>query len=350
MDPGENSDSDSDMGVGETSNTPMEVNNTQDSSVERTGRGAVQCKRITKMREGELLNVQYNEDGQRIGEGGKDLASYSEDEKKGVVSDIGEKWKEFKSRLTREFAFDGEEEFGLEFDEEYEVGVSSVSHKSSELPLECLSVSGLGVGDCGLGWLWRSCTKLKRLELRSCEGIGDGNSFTSFIKCLKALQELEIRTCKTIVDRILLLLAEHCSSLNSLLLYDGGSREGLHQFISRSRSNIQKLDLRLPLDLENNHLLAVAENIKGLISLRLQSCCLVTGEGLKTIGSTVSVALEELALINCDVVEREPGLLTTLGQNLKGLKKLDLSYNETLVDMEFISMVVSCKNLTDITQ
>ncbi|KAF9624940.1 hypothetical protein IFM89_016188 [Coptis chinensis] len=235
-----------------------------------------------------------------------------------------------------------------EFDEEYEVGVSSVSHKPSELPLECLSVSGLGVRDCGLGWLWRSCTKLKRLELRSCEGIGDGNSFTSFIKCLKALQELEIRTCRTIVDRILLLLAEHCSSLNSLLLYDGGSREGLHQFISRSRSNIQKLDLRLPLDLENNHLLAVAENIRGLISLRLQSCCLVTGEGLKTIGSTVSVALEELALINCDVVEREPGLLTTLGQNLKGLKKLDLSYNETLVDMEFVSMVVSCKNLTDI--
>ncbi|KAF9624976.1 hypothetical protein IFM89_016796 [Coptis chinensis] len=126
MDPGENSDSVSDMGVDETSDTPMEVNNTQDSSVERIGRGAVQCKRITKMREGELLNVQYNEDGQRIGEGGKDLASYSgllaesrisivdyenwhavgdevrdllwdtikakfnltEDEKKGVVSDI----------------------------------------------------------------------------------------------------------------------------------------------------------------------------------------------------------------------------------------------------------------------
>ncbi|KAF9601096.1 hypothetical protein IFM89_016283 [Coptis chinensis] len=139
MDLGENSDSDSDMGVDETSDTRMEVNNTQDSSVERTRRGAVQCKRITKMREGELLNVQNNEDGQRIGEGGKDLASYSgllaesrisivdyenwhavgdevrdllwdtikakfnltEDEKKGVVSDIGEKWKEFKSRLTR---------------------------------------------------------------------------------------------------------------------------------------------------------------------------------------------------------------------------------------------------------
>ncbi|KAF9604055.1 hypothetical protein IFM89_001930 [Coptis chinensis] len=125
MDSRENSDSDSDMGVDETSDIPMEVNNTQDSSVQRIGRGAVQCKRITKMREGELLNVQYNEDGQRIGEGGKDLASYSgllvdsrisivdyenqhavgdeakfnltEDEKKGVVSDIDEKWKEFKN-------------------------------------------------------------------------------------------------------------------------------------------------------------------------------------------------------------------------------------------------------------
>ncbi|KAF9613006.1 hypothetical protein IFM89_004860 [Coptis chinensis] len=220
------------MGV-ETSDTPMEVNNTQDSSVERTGRGAVQCKRITKMREGELLNVQYNEDGQRIGEGGKDLASYSgllaesrisivdyenwhavRDEVRDLLwvtikpsgqvgadpfgavrnglhsfKPDGPKRKRvfvkvvealvdvegmFQNRVeTGEFDFDGEEEFGLEFDEEYEVGVSSVSHKSSELPLECLSVSGLGVGDCGLGWLWRSCTKLKRLELRSCEGIGD---------------------------------------------------------------------------------------------------------------------------------------------------------------------------------
>ncbi|KAF9610049.1 hypothetical protein IFM89_019777 [Coptis chinensis] len=378
------------MGVDETSDTPMEVNNTQDSSIERTGRGAVQCKRITKMREGELLNVKYNEDGQRIGEGGKDLASYSgllaesrisivdyenwhavgdeakfnltEDEKKGVVSDVGEKWKEFKSRLTSTrrrsravvrhwlsypMGWDlrsryhplhptlsgkrsrvrvgklegqaGDDPFGAVRNGLHSFRPDGPKRKSvfvkvveALVDVEGMSVlvyRDLGSGLVWLGWLWRSCTKLKRLELRSRE-----------------------------------------SSLNSLLLYDGGSREGLHQFISRSRSNIQKLDLRLPLDLENNHLLAVAENIRGLISLRLQSCCLVTGEGLKTIGSTVSVALEELALINCDVVEREPGLLTTLGQNLKGLKKLDLSYNETLVDMEFVSMVVSCKNLTDITQ
>lgn len=58
--------------------------------------------------------------------------------------------------------------------------------------------------------------------------------------------------------------------------------------------------------------------------------------------------LEELALINCDVVEREPGLLTTLGQSLRNLRKLDLSYNEMLVDKEFISMLVSCNCLREL--
>ncbi|OVA20630.1 Leucine-rich repeat [Macleaya cordata] len=222
------------------------------------------------------------------------------------------------------------------------------SPNSSGLPLESLCLSGIGAEDHGMGWLWRNCTKLRKLNLKNCEGVGDGASFSSFFNCLKGLQELELRTSRTIVDGVLWQLAEHCNSLNSLLLYDGGSREGLHRFISRTRSTLQRLDFRLPLDLDNNHLSAVAENFRGLVSLRLQSCCLVTGEGLKNLGSVMSHGLQELALINCDVVEREPGLLTTLGQNLRGLKKLDLSFNEMLADKELVSMLVSCKNLMDI--
>lgn len=244
----------------------------------------------------------------------------------------------FKNRdETVEFEFDEINPEELEFD----VGVSS------GLPLESLCLSGVGSDDRGMEWLWRSCKKLKKLELRCCEGIGTSDS-NSFINCLNSLQELELRTCRPIVDAILFNLAEHCVSLHSLLLYDGGSREGLLQFLNQSRSPLRKLDLRLPLDLENNHLLAVAENFRGLLSLRLQSSCLFTGEGLKTIGARMSVGLEELALINCDVVEKESGLLTTLGQKLKGLKKLDLSYNEMLVDKEFVSMIVSCDNLVEI--
>ncbi|XP_059670107.1 uncharacterized protein LOC132315738 [Cornus florida] len=216
------------------------------------------------------------------------------------------------------------------------------------LPLESLSLSGTRPGDNSLNWLWRSCKKIKRLQLRSCEGIGDTSLFSLFLKCLTCLQELELRTCRTIVDRVLLILAENCISLNSLLVYDGGSKEGLLQFISTSRCNMQKLDLRLPLDLDNNHLLAVASKFRGLSCLRLQSCCLVTGEGLKSLGLAMSNGLEELALINCDVVEREPGLLTTLGQNLRGLRKLDLSHNEMLLDKELISMLVSCTCLGEL--
>ncbi|EOY02499.1 RNI-like superfamily protein [Theobroma cacao] len=218
----------------------------------------------------------------------------------------------------------------------------------AEFGLESLCLSGIQADDKGVGWLWRNCKRLKKLQLKSCESIGDGESFSSFILCVEGLQELELRKCRSIVDWVLLRLAENCASLNSLLVYDGGSREGLLDFISTCRCNLQKLDLRLPLDLNNDHLVAVAMNLRGLSTLRLQSCCLVTGEGLKTLGTALHSSLEELALINCDVVEREPGLLATLGQNLRMLRKLDLSYNETLLDKEFISMLVSCNHLTEL--
>lgn len=178
--------------------------------------------------------------------------------------------------------------------------------------------------------------------------MGDNASFSAFIKRSKGLQEVELRTCRTIMDGVLLKLAENCVSLTSLLVYDGGSKEGLHQFIANSRCELQKLDLRLPLDLDNSHLIAIAENLRCLSSLRLQSCCLVTGEGLRTLGRAMNDRLEELALVNCDIIEREPGLLATLGQSLKRLLRLELSYNEMLPDKELTSMLASCSNLVEL--
>lgn len=84
------------------------------------------------------------------------------------------------------------------------------------------------------------------------------------------------------------------------------------------------------------------------MSFRLQSCCLVTGEGLKRFGVALSNVLEELVLINCDVIERESGLLSTLGQSLRHLKKLDLSYNDMLLDKELVSILVSCNYLCEL--
>lgn len=218
----------------------------------------------------------------------------------------------------------------------------------AELCLESLCLSGIRSDDSGFGWLWRSCKRLRKLQLKSCSGIGDVSSISSFVNCLKRLEEIELRTCRTIVDSVLIRLAENSDSLKSLLLYDGGSTDGLLHFINHSRCNLQKLDLRLPLDLTNTHLSALAVNFTSVSSLKLQSCCLVTGDGLRTISVAMSSRLEELSLINCDVVERETGLLATLGQNLKKLKKLDLSYNDMLNDMELTAILVSCTSLIEL--
>ncbi|KAL6002737.1 hypothetical protein ACLOJK_022957 [Asimina triloba] len=217
-----------------------------------------------------------------------------------------------------------------------------------ELPLESLYLAGIGPGNRGLGWLWRSCTNLSKLELRVCQGTGDGPPFSSFVRCLRRLRELCLRTCRTIADDLLLTIAHHCTSLTSLRIYDGGSRTALHLFFAHCRADLRRLDLRLPLDLDDHHLSAMAAKLPGLSSLGLQSCCLVTGDGLKQLASALGSTLEELALINCDAVERHPGLLTSLGQSLRQLRRLDLSYNDLLFDKELCSMLPSCNNLVDI--
>ncbi|KAL5557160.1 hypothetical protein UlMin_039396 [Ulmus minor] len=159
-------------------------------------------------------------------------------------------------------------------------GFSSNDDFEAELGIERLCVSGIRSDDSSLGWVWRRCTKFKKLQLHSCEGI-----------------EVELRTCRSIVDRILLKLVENSDSLTSLLVYE--------------------VDM-------------------------------VFSDSLAIIAETCRNSIFDFALINCNVVERESGLLATLGYNLKQLKKLDLSYNEMLLDKEFVSMLISCYNLVDL--
>eukprot|EP01018_Ginkgo_biloba_P033007 Gb_28630 [translate_table: standard] len=214
------------------------------------------------------------------------------------------------------------------------------------LPLERLCVEGIGACYTGLGWIWRNCHKLQKLELFSCEGIGDSDS-SSFAKCLPSLQELQLRRCRSIANGVLMLVAEGCKALKSLVFYDGGDTEGLHHVVRQCRT-LESLDLRLPLDLSNEDLAVIAENCLSLKSLRLHSCWLATGAGMKLLGTNMSSSLEELVLVRCRAVVQEPGTLTTLGQNLKCLKRLDLSDNDHLPDKELGAMLASCKSLSNL--
>ncbi|KAH7850858.1 hypothetical protein Vadar_003858 [Vaccinium darrowii] len=216
----------------------------------------------------------------------------------------------------------------------------------AELKLENLTLFYIRRGGYGFDWLWRSCKNLKKLQLVRCEGVGDDTSVSSFVNCFKGLQEVELRTCGVVVHNILSKVLENCTSLNSLLIHNMVSSDGLLlQFITHSSCSLQKLDLRLPRVLENNHLSAMADRFRGLLSLRLHMCYLVSGEGLRTMALAMTNELQELALTDCKV---EPGLLTILGQRFRNLRKLDLSYNGMLVDDEFIALLASCNCLREL--
>lgn len=242
--------------------------------------------------------------------------------------------------ITNPLAETYDSEVGEVKDAVFEVGLS----------LESLNLCGISAGDHGICYLWRNCKNVKKLQLKSCESVGDYSSFSEFIRLASDLQEVELRTCRSVIDVVILTLAENSVSLTSLLIHDGGSRQGLLQFFKQSKSSLRNLDLRLPLDLGIIHLFALSENLhfRGLMSLRLQCCCLFTGDALRAVVRALAHGLEELSLVNCFVVERELGLLTTLGQDLKKLRKLDLSYNMMLPDKELVSMLASCDGLVEL--
>lgn len=228
--------------------------------------------------------------------------------------------------------------FGCDSDEGFEenpdIGI---------LPLEKLCLSGVWAGYQGLGWIWRNCPKLQKLELFNCEGIGDSDS-PSFAETLSGLQELHLRRCRTIANGLLIRVAENCKGLRKLVFYDGGNTEGLHHVVRQCKS-LEVLDLRLPLDLSNEDLAVIAENCTSLRSLRLHSCWLATGRGIKLLGLNMKFCLEELVLVRCRAIVQEPGTLTTLGLHLKCLKRLDLSDNDHLPVKELGVMLASCKSL-----
>ncbi|XP_010450662.1 PREDICTED: uncharacterized F-box/LRR-repeat protein C02F5.7-like [Camelina sativa] len=224
---------------------------------------------------------------------------------------------------------------------------SNTNPEVVELGLESISLSGIQSDDDGVNWLWKSCRKLKKLKLKRCGSIGE----TEFLGlCLMNVEEIELITCRSVVDVVLLKVTEICESLKSLLIHDGGSKDGLVHFMNNARcyDTLERLDLRLPMDLTDDHLVSLATNFKSLSSIRLTSGTFVSGLSLKMLALSFSSSLEELSLLSCNAIERERGLLATLGQHLRRLRKLDLTRNEWLLDKEVVSMLASCNCLVEL--
>ncbi|KAL9669739.1 hypothetical protein QQ045_007287 [Rhodiola kirilowii] len=100
-----------------------------------------------------------------------------------------------------------------------------------DLPVESLSVSGIRYGDWNVNWLWRSCKRLRILKLKCCEALGGAGSVSCHDSCFPSLYQVELRTCRTIVDVVLSKLAEVFYNLNSLTVYDGGRIASFHNHL-----------------------------------------------------------------------------------------------------------------------
>ncbi|PWA43772.1 RNI-like superfamily protein [Artemisia annua] len=229
--------------------------------------------------------------------------------------------------------------------------VDQSATSDSRLSLRLLSLNGICSTDYQVSYLWNNVCyeNLTRLVFEKCEGLSDVYAFSRFLKGLVNLNEVELKTCRSIVGLVLFKLSEMSSeNLSSLLIYDGGNKEGLLHFIREARCELRELDLRLPLDLVDTHLSGIGARFRKLRVLRLQSCSMVTGEGIRGLGLGLSDHLEELSLTNCDVIKRQSGVLVDLAQSLRRIKVLDLSYNHMLVDKEFVSMISSYGDLREL--
>lgn len=214
-------------------------------------------------------------------------------------------------------------------------------------PLQIMKLTLINVKvcmSCDLRWLWKSCGQLQKLELYSCDGVGDMAAMSAFAHALTYVQELKVHRCRGIAGKVLAMASRHTLGLKVLTVYDGADTMGLQGVLQRCKG-LEFLDLRLPLDLSKEDLLHIGVHGKRLRTLRLHSCWLATGTELQLLASHINPRLEELVLTSCRAIFQDPGTLSAIGQSLVNLRSIDLSQNEYLADKELAAMLAACENV-----
>ncbi|KAI5079008.1 hypothetical protein GOP47_0006679 [Adiantum capillus-veneris] len=190
---------------------------------------------------------------------------------------------------------------------------------------------------CDLRWLWCSCDGIQKLELSHCDVVGDSSSFA---QAFPSLQEVKLLRCRGVAGQVLMFVAKHASGLKSLTVHDGADTEGLRLVLQNCRG-LELLDVRLPLDLSKEDLMAIGQSGKCLLSLRLRSCWMASGADMQSLAHNINPNLEELVLVKCRAICQDPGTLSSIAQSLSNLKSIDLSENEYLADKELVGMLAT---------
>lgn len=177
-----------------------------------------------------------------------------------------------------------------------DVALSNIARGLQKLEVLNLSFC-CGVRDIGLAHL-ASLKCLKKINLRSCDNIGDEGVSTLAYGC-SFLTSLDVSFCDRISDDSLIHIAHSLYNLKHLEL---GSccitDEGLHA-IARNLQDIRVLNLGQCINVTDIGLSYIAENLRNVTSIDLYGCTKVTKTGLNQI-----VQMPELCVLNLGLWQR----------------------------------------------
>ncbi|KAE9448192.1 hypothetical protein C3L33_19910, partial [Rhododendron williamsianum] len=242
---------------------------------------------------------------------------------------------------------------------------------------KCLDLSDVGLAKVAVG-----CGRLERLSLKWCLEISDLGVTSDSIQAIGTLQKLEVLAmagCGLVDDNALRFLGHGCPSLQVLdvsrcdkvssfglvsvirghiglrQLDAGVTDKGLVELLSAC-PNMKILNLTCCDSITDAAVSAIAEYCRSLLSLKVESCNLLTEKSLHLLGSS-SLLLKDLDLTDCsgvnDAGKLKCGLCTNISakglshiaSNCSKIRELDLYRCTGIGDDGLAALSSGCKKL-----
>lgn len=169
--------------------------------------------------------------------------------------------------------------------------------------LEDLGLQGCSnISDFGLVTLVEGCKKLKCLDINKCSKIGDRGICSVARACSTSLKTLKLLDCSRVTNESVLILAEFCRNLESLII--GGckdiSDESMSLLASACCSNLQSLRMDWCLNISDSSLDCILRHCSKLEVLDVGCCEQITDAAFQGLGSEYcKIDLKIFKFSNC---------------------------------------------------
>ncbi|ESQ40042.1 hypothetical protein EUTSA_v10012898mg [Eutrema salsugineum] len=210
--------------------------------------------------------------------------------------------------------------------------------------LEELLLEGcFGVDDDSLRSLRHDCKSLKKLDASSCQNLSQ-RGLTSLLSGAGCLQRLDLAHCSSVISLDFASSLKKVSTLQSIRL-DGCSVtcDGL-KAIGNYCNSLKEVSLSKCVSVTDEGLLSLVMKLKDLRKLDITCCRKLSGVVSITQIANSCPLLVSLKMESCSLVSREA--FWSIGQKCGLLEELDLTDNE--IDDEGLKSISSCQSLSSL--